>query len=89
MSKGLLSPLYHATKQLLIPLNKLRYFGTSRCDREKNKLKILDFEINEEDETFILHLDKNFDYYSVYQFDLDLDRFFKSELTLEFNVIKK
>jgi len=55
------------------------------CDEQRKKLKIIDFGFNEENKTFSLHLDKDFDYERVYKFQMNLDIFFKSQLTLRFN----
>ena len=59
--------------------------NTSVCNRVKNKLRIVDFEFDQKDNTFTLNLDKNFNYDKVYRFEMNLDVFFKSELTLSFN----
>ena len=58
---------------------------TSVCNRVKNKLRIVDFEFDQKDNTFTLNLDRNFNYNNVYLFEMDLDVLFKSELTLSFN----
>jgi len=58
---------------------------TSVCNRVKNKLRIIDFEFDQKDNTFTLNLDRNFDYNKVYRFEMNLDVRFKSELTLSFN----
>jgi hypothetical protein len=58
------------------------------CIDVRNKWKILDIEFNAEDKTFTLHLDANFDYEFLYLFQMDLSRFFKSALTLKFNIIR-
>ena len=55
------------------------------CDGERKKLKIIDFGFNAENKTFTLHLDKDFDYDRVYKFQMNFDKFFKSQLTLRFN----
>ena len=55
------------------------------CDEQRKKLKIIDFGFNAQNKTFSLHLDKDFDYNRVYKFQMDLDIFFKSQLTLRFN----
>jgi hypothetical protein len=59
--------------------------NTSVCNRVKNKLHLVDFEFDQEDNTFTLNLDTNFNYNKVYRFEMDLDVLFKSELTLTFN----
>jgi len=58
------------------------------CDEQRKKLKIIDFGFNAKNKTFSLHLDKDFDYQRVYKFQMDFDTFFKSQLTLRFNVTK-
>ena len=55
------------------------------CERVKNNLKIQKFGFNAKEETFSFYVDKNFDYGKVYKFQMDLDVFFKSELTLSFH----
>ena len=59
--------------------------NTSVCNRVRNKLRIVDFEFDKEDNTFTLNLDRNFNYNKVYRFEMNLDVLFKSELTLSFN----
>ena len=56
-----------------------------RCEGVKNNLKIWKFGFDAKEETFSLYVDKNFDYGKVYKFQMDLDDFFKSELTLSFH----
>ena len=55
------------------------------CDEQRKKLKIIDFGFNAKNKTFSLHLDKDFDYERVYEFQMNFDIFFKSQLTLRFN----
>ena len=55
------------------------------CEGVKNNLKIRKFGFNAKEETFSFYVDKNFDYGKVYKFQMDLDDFFKSELTLSFH----
>ena len=56
-----------------------------RCEGVKNSLKIRKFGFDAKEKTFSLYVDKTFDYGNVYKFQMDLDDFFKSELTLSFH----
>jgi len=58
------------------------------CEGMKNNLKIRKFGFNAKEKTFSLYVDKNFDYGQVYKFQMDLDVFFTSELTLRFHDTK-
>ena len=62
--------------------------NTSVCNGVKNKLRIVNFEFDQKDNTFTLNLDRNFNYNKVYRFEMNLDVLFKSELTLSFNSFK-
>ena len=58
------------------------------CKMNKKIAKISSFEFNSNEKTLILNLEAGFDYEKTYSFRMDLDYFFKSELTLQFEIIK-
>ena len=57
------------------------------CKMNKKIAKISSFEFNSNEKTLILNLEAGFDYEKTYSFRMDLDAFFKSELTLKFEIL--
>ena len=65
----------------------LRIDGTICSEKRKEELKIRNFLPDKENITLLtLYLDEKFDYDRTYRFDMDLNKYFKSELTLSFNI---
>ena len=55
------------------------------CNSTKRDWNIVSFDFDENDQTFTIHFDSNFKHRGVYKFQMNLDNFFKSELTLKFD----
>ena len=55
------------------------------CNSTKRDWNIVSFDFDENDQTFTIHFDSNFKHWGVYKFQMNLDNFFKSELTLKFD----
>ena len=59
------------------------------CNKNKKMAKISSFKFNRNEKTLILGLEAGFDFGKTYSFQMDLDYFFKSELTLQFEIIRE
>ena len=69
--------------------NKVCGCDSKFCKMNKKIAKISSFEFNSNKKTLILNLEAGFDYEKTYSFRMDLDYFFKSELTLQFEIINE
>ena len=58
------------------------------CNENKKMAKISSFKFNKIEKTLTLDLEAGFDYGKTYSFRMDLDAFFKSKLTLQFEIIR-
>jgi hypothetical protein len=54
------------------------------CENVRKNLKFKEFDFSKENKTFTLHPDVDFNYDDEYHFEMNLDRFFRSKLILEF-----
>ena len=67
--------------------DNLRIDGTIFSEKRKEELKIRNILPDKENITLLtLYLDEKFDYGRTYCFDMDLNRYFKSQLMLSFNI---
>ena len=69
--------------------NKVCGCNNKFCKKNRKMAKISSFEFNRNEKTLILGLEAGFDYGKTYSFQMDLDYFFKSELTLQFEIIRE
>ena len=69
--------------------NKVCGCNNKFCKKNRKMAKISSFEFNKNEKTLILDLEAGFDFGKTYSFQMDLDHFFKSELTLQFEIIRE
>ena len=55
------------------------------CNSTKKNWNIVSFDFDKNDKSFTIHVDSNFKYRDEYKFQMNLDSFFESELTLKFD----
>ena len=64
---------------------KLCGCNDDNCNTTKKNWNIDSFDFDENDKTFTIHVDSSFKYRGVYKFQINLDGYFESELTLKFD----
>ena len=69
--------------------NKVCGCNNKFCKKNRRMAKISSFKFNRNEKTLILGLEAGFDFGKTYSFQMDLDYFFKSELTLQFEIIRE
>ena len=67
--------------------NKICGCNSKFCKKNRKMAKISSFKFDRNEKTLILNLEAGFDYEKTYSFRMNLDAFFKSELTLQFKTI--
>ena len=69
--------------------NKVCGCNNKLCNENKKRAKISSFKFNRNEKTLTLDLEAGFDFEKTYSFQMDLDAFFKSELKLQFKIIRE